>query len=326
MPQPTPIPAPPTNTSLSSLPPPPLPPSVEASYRQKCITLKRRMAEVSESNDAYHLRKVRLERGILKLRLERAFLLEQLAKRTSENVEDSEGSPSPPPTVLPPSLTLSPLPFPFALETHPRPRPSILPTLMSPTRKPKEKPLRIKRGHRRPTDTDLLPPLPSLDDALPSSPPLPPPSSQPEPAAKPAKKAAAAARAASGRPTNAYMIFCAALHDDVLAEHEDEEGFEIAGALARRWRDLGSVGQEKWFEVYEERKREWEEKKGGRGRKGKGRVEEVDMEEGEGEGKGEAEGDVEMGMDEEEEDSLGGWAGGGWSFGSGLRIGSASVV
>jgi hypothetical protein len=33
------------------------------------------------------------------MRLERAFLLEQLAKRTSTNVEDSEGSPSPPPTV-----------------------------------------------------------------------------------------------------------------------------------------------------------------------------------------------------------------------------------
>ncbi|TVY68957.1 hypothetical protein LSUE1_G007372 [Lachnellula suecica] len=49
-----------------------------------------------------------------KQRIERAFLLEQLAKRTSTNVEDSEGSPSPPPT-------------------------------------PKEKPLRTKRGHRKPS-------------------------------------------------------------------------------------------------------------------------------------------------------------------------------
>jgi hypothetical protein len=38
------------------------------------------------------------------MRLERAFLLEQLAKRTSTNVEDSEGSPSPPPTVRTPLL------------------------------------------------------------------------------------------------------------------------------------------------------------------------------------------------------------------------------
>ena len=83
--------------------PAPLPPSVEQNYRKKCIELKRRMNEVDESNDAYRLRKVRLNRGIMKLRLERAFMLEQLAKRTSVNVEDSEGSPSPPPTVITPS-------------------------------------------------------------------------------------------------------------------------------------------------------------------------------------------------------------------------------
>ncbi|PMD40534.1 hypothetical protein L207DRAFT_512005 [Hyaloscypha variabilis F] len=93
--------------------PPELPPSVEAAYRKKCIQLKQRMNEVEEANDAARLRLARLNRSIQKLRLERAFLLEQLAKRTSTNVEDSEGSPSPPPT-------------------------------------PKEKPLRTKRGHRKP--------------------------------------------------------------------------------------------------------------------------------------------------------------------------------
>jgi hypothetical protein len=79
--------------------PAPLPPSVEHAYRQKCIDLKKRINEVEESNDALRLRKARTKRGILKLRLERAFLLEQLAKRTSVNVEDSDGSPSPPPPV-----------------------------------------------------------------------------------------------------------------------------------------------------------------------------------------------------------------------------------
>jgi hypothetical protein len=84
--------------------PPELPPSVEAAYRKKCIQLKQRMNEVEEANDAARLRLARLNRSIQKLRLERAFLLEQLAKRTSTNVEDSEGSPSPPPTVrVPPS-------------------------------------------------------------------------------------------------------------------------------------------------------------------------------------------------------------------------------
>jgi hypothetical protein len=82
--------------------PPELPPSVEAAYRKKCIQLRQRMNEVEEANDAARQRLARLHRGIQKLRLERAFLLEQLAKRTSTNVEDSEGSPSPPSTVCVP--------------------------------------------------------------------------------------------------------------------------------------------------------------------------------------------------------------------------------
>jgi hypothetical protein len=60
------------------------------------------MNEVEEANDASRQRLARLNRQIQKMRLERAFLLEQLAKRTSTNVEDSEGSPSPPPTVRTP--------------------------------------------------------------------------------------------------------------------------------------------------------------------------------------------------------------------------------
>ncbi|KAK3333224.1 hypothetical protein B0T19DRAFT_120100 [Cercophora scortea] len=94
--------------------PPALPPSVEEAYRRKCVQLKQRTSEVEEANDAARLRLSRLKRQVEKMRLERAFLLEQLSKRTSANVEDSEGSPSPPPT-------------------------------------PKEKPLRIKRGHRKPS-------------------------------------------------------------------------------------------------------------------------------------------------------------------------------
>ncbi|KFY18301.1 hypothetical protein V491_04803, partial [Pseudogymnoascus sp. VKM F-3775] len=97
----------------STAPPPTLPPSVEEAYRRKCIQLRHRMKTVEEANDASRIRLLRMRRGIEKMRLERAFLLEQLSKRTSTNVEDSDGSPSPPPT-------------------------------------PKEKPLRTKRGRRAP--------------------------------------------------------------------------------------------------------------------------------------------------------------------------------
>lgn len=66
------------------------------------------MNEVEESNDAYRLRKARLERGIRKMRLERAILLDTLAKRMRKNGADglgavyddeSEGSSEGPPTV-----------------------------------------------------------------------------------------------------------------------------------------------------------------------------------------------------------------------------------
>ncbi|KAL8370108.1 hypothetical protein RB595_000468 [Gaeumannomyces hyphopodioides] len=96
----------------SSAATPALPPSVEEAYRRKCIQLKQRTAEVEEANEASRLRLARLNRQAEKMRIERAFLLEQLSKRISTNVEDSDGSPSPPPT-------------------------------------PKEKPLRTKRGHRK---------------------------------------------------------------------------------------------------------------------------------------------------------------------------------
>lgn len=85
----------------------PLPPSVETAYYRKCIELKRRINEIEESNDAARLRKVRINRQILKMRLERAFLLEQLQKRMENNVDDSDRSSSPPPTVRPEVLTVN---------------------------------------------------------------------------------------------------------------------------------------------------------------------------------------------------------------------------
>ncbi|KAL6403836.1 hypothetical protein AUP68_13208 [Ilyonectria robusta] len=98
------------NSRPSSAIPSALPPSVEEAYRRKCVQLKNRTNEVEDANDAARLRLARIKRQVEKLRIERAFLLEQLAKRTSTNVEDSDGSPSPPPTVwMPFFLCLSAL-------------------------------------------------------------------------------------------------------------------------------------------------------------------------------------------------------------------------
>ncbi|KAK3676248.1 hypothetical protein LTR78_003998 [Recurvomyces mirabilis] len=70
----------------------PLAPSVEKAYYRKCIELKRRLNEVEAANDEAKMRRVRLDRAIMKMRLERAFLLEQLSKRMEPNVDGSEGS------------------------------------------------------------------------------------------------------------------------------------------------------------------------------------------------------------------------------------------
>ncbi|KAF2400930.1 hypothetical protein EJ06DRAFT_548829 [Trichodelitschia bisporula] len=89
----------------------PLPPSVEAAYYRKCIELKRRITEIEDNNDQLRVRKLRINRGILKLRLERAMLLERIEALMQPNVDESDRSTSPPAT-------------------------------------PQDKPLRAKRGHR----------------------------------------------------------------------------------------------------------------------------------------------------------------------------------
>ncbi|KAK3340989.1 hypothetical protein B0H65DRAFT_430508 [Neurospora tetraspora] len=144
--------------SASSVPPQ-LPPSVEEAYRRKCIQLKQRTNEVEEANDAARLRLARLKRQVEKMRLERAFLLEQLAKRTSTNVEDSDGSPSPPPTVRDAISSPPGSPLPGGHTRHHQhhhtslhqSRTGRVGKLTATTVQPKEKPLRIKRGHRKPS-------------------------------------------------------------------------------------------------------------------------------------------------------------------------------
>lgn len=112
----------------------PLPPSVETAYYRKCIELKRRINEIEENNDAQRVKKLRIERGILKMRIERSMLLEQIANKMKENPDDSDDSNSPPPTVR---RTPSGPQF-------PAPNGELI---MSP--QPQDKPLRSKRGHRK---------------------------------------------------------------------------------------------------------------------------------------------------------------------------------
>lgn len=231
--------------------PPPLPPSVEEAYRRKCLQLKQRTMEVEEANDAARLRLTRLQRQVEKLRIERAFLLEQIAKRTSANVEDSEGSPSPPPTVRDGP---SPSPIPSSLSIRPagsrRQNPSSSSARvgigssgadLDLQQQPQEKPLRSKRGHRKPSVIANLdsngPPPTFINQAI--NPPSPssdayshtnPEASQKDPSqrangvAKPPKK-----------PNTAFDLYCRDQRPTLASKGED---VNVDEELARGWKEL----------------------------------------------------------------------------------------
>ncbi|MCJ1445934.1 MAG: hypothetical protein MMC23_006439 [Stictis urceolatum] len=162
----------------SSAAPHPLPPSVEEAYRRKCIELRKRLADVEKDNDQLRERQLRLSRGIMKMRYERAVLLDALRKRMRKNGADgplgasddeSEDSSEAPPTVpatqndqnhthnqTKPSTTAATLLS--SSQSHPS-RPtntnintntasSVSLAELTPSQ-PQERPLRTKKSHRR---------------------------------------------------------------------------------------------------------------------------------------------------------------------------------
>ncbi|ODA79649.1 hypothetical protein RJ55_05243 [Drechmeria coniospora] len=202
--------------------PPSLPPSVEEAYRRKCVQLKNRTNEVEDANDAARLRLARIKRQVEKLRIERAFLLEQLAKRTSTNVEDSEGSPSPPPT-------------------------------------PKDKPLRIKKGHRKSAANDAeSKPGTSKDPASPNS------GSQshpPEGRSKDGKSAANGVGKPSKNPRSAFEAYCLEARPALKAKNKDED-VNIEEELAREWENLPEAEKDEFRVKFEEESKNQQEKAG----------------------------------------------------------------
>ncbi|KAL6867919.1 hypothetical protein J3F83DRAFT_765843 [Trichoderma novae-zelandiae] len=201
-----------------------LPPSVEEAYRRKCVQLKNRTNEVEDANDAARLRLARIKRQVEKLRIERAFLLEQLAKRTSTNVEDSEGSPSPPPTATS-----------FDIPTEPNANP----------RKPKDKPLRIKKGHRKsnaPADGD------GDGDGKPGS--TKEPASPASETNSQAKRSRPNGVAKSPQPSKTpFELYCEEARPVLEAKErddKDEADVNIDEELKRDWEELPEAEREEW--------------------------------------------------------------------------------
>ncbi|KAK8066600.1 hmg box protein [Apiospora hydei] len=225
-----------TSPSLSQ--PPSLPPTVEEAYRRKCIQLRARTNEIEEENDAYRLRATRLKRQIQKLRLERAILLEQIQKRTSTNVEDSEGSPSPPPT-------------------------------------PEDKPLRVKRGHRK---TSLVPGGDrETGSAGPSF------ISQTMRGLSPGSEFSHGdSFSAPKRPSNAFEIYCNDMRPVLQEKHKDEIAageFRLEEELARGWKDLPQTEKDEFQARYEQELTKWREGRDAfrRAKKGGGRARHSDF-------------------------------------------------
>ncbi|KAM0562286.1 hypothetical protein ACHAPJ_002734 [Fusarium lateritium] len=229
-------PSPPRSTAIPST----LPPSVEEAYRRKCVQLKNRTNEVEDANDAARLRLARIKRQVEKLRIERAFLLEQLAKRTSANVEDSDGSPSPPPTVCSHLLTTSFFPSP-GNPFCPACRASTLHGARFNVDKPKDKPLRTKRGHRKSmmADADSKAPAGASFNTNAAGSPTSeafshPPEGQPKTA-----HANGVSKDDAKKPVDAFELFCSETRPALEDKYRDTEAdVNIEDELARCWKEL----------------------------------------------------------------------------------------
>ncbi|CAN6649710.1 hypothetical protein TRVA0_024S00298 [Trichomonascus vanleenenianus] len=80
---------------------PVLPESEESKYKQKCKDLRKRIREIEESNETMAVSIERTKRAIQRIRLERALMMEKLEEKTILKVDDSDGTPSPPPSPIP---------------------------------------------------------------------------------------------------------------------------------------------------------------------------------------------------------------------------------
>lgn len=215
---------------------------MEEAYRRKCIQLKQRSKEIDDENNAYKLRLVRLERQIQKARLERAFLLEQIAKRTSTNVEDSEGSPSPPPTVR----QFSP-----SLDGHS--------TNLRGTQ-PEDKPMRVKRGHKSSMlASELTSSGPTFinDNPRPFSP-------MSESFSQDQYTQNGLAPKPPKRPSNGFEIYCNDTRPKLQSEHKDEIAngeYQLEQELAKGWKDLSADEQGSYQKRYEEALKQWKEER-----------------------------------------------------------------
>ncbi|KAJ6263263.1 hypothetical protein Dda_1824 [Drechslerella dactyloides] len=192
---------------------PALPASVEEAYRAKCVDLKKRLKECENSNDVLVIRNHRLRRGIQRLRLERALLLREIERRIDPRMDDSDGTPSPPPT-------------------------------------PHEKPLRLKRPRRDglngPSDRPDSPFSQANLEAEGYGPVVGTARSR-----TPLGGRFGPARDRDQKPRNAYTIFCDHQRDELMKNATDPE-FDISRELSKAWQELTPTARQPYFDEAED--------------------------------------------------------------------------
>ncbi|KAL2693950.1 hypothetical protein Neosp_000519 [[Neocosmospora] mangrovei] len=273
-------PSPPRSTAIPTA----LPPSVEEAYRRKCIQLKNRTSEVEDANDAARLRLARIKRQVEKLRIERAFLLEQLAKRTSANVEDSDGSPSPPPTD-----------YQFAIPSE----------LAANPQKPKDKPLRTKRGHRKSmmTDADAKAAGGASFNTQNAGSPTSETFSHPPESQSKGPRANGVSKDAK-KPADAFELYCSETRPALEAKHKDGDAeVDVESELARGWKELPEADRDEFQAKFEQSQAKSSEPKETPAEDKKEEEEEEKPEETKPAAQDE---DVEMGDDTEDQDTQAG--------------------
>ena len=238
------------------------------------------MKEIINENDQLRLRKERLSRGIKKMRLERAVLLDAIKQRMpkddvdADEDEDTEDSSDSPPTVTAP-------PAPSARSRDPDSdlRKRVLHAPLMPPQ-PQERPLRTKKSHRRiPTS----PPAAGRSGSRPAH----------APDDAPAATAASITFAADGaddapapRPepydedadpeAAGFGAFADHLLNDVLPTDPNGEA-EVKDEFAN---DYAEYARKKWAELPQSEKTRWATGSEGRmkgGRSGKAYGVDVDM-------------------------------------------------
>ncbi|KAK6543875.1 hypothetical protein TWF694_000597 [Orbilia ellipsospora] len=193
---------------------PALPASVEEAYRQKCIDLKKRLKECENANDLLVVRNHRLRRGIQRLRLERSLLLREIERRIDPRMDDSDGTPSPPPT-------------------------------------PHEKPLRLKRPRRDGPNGPLDRPDSPFSQANVDGEAYGGMGGGGGRSRTPLGGRFGPARDRDQKPRNAYTIFCDHMRDHIMGTASDPE-FDVSRELSKAWQELTPTARQPYFDEAED--------------------------------------------------------------------------